>query len=109
VSSNSSSDGTRASFYGACRRGARDLDGEEPLGDRFEELRGRIIAIWKKANEADGGSLRLPQEYLLSVVRLRVVPDEMAAGAEPLRAVGAIAERGPAAGSSRELVVYAAG
>jgi SAM-dependent methyltransferase len=40
------------------------------LGDRFGELRDRIVAIWREANEADDGSLRLPQEYLLSIVRL---------------------------------------
>jgi ubiquinone/menaquinone biosynthesis C-methylase UbiE len=40
------------------------------LGERFAELRERIMAIWAEANEADDGSLRLPQEYLLSVVRL---------------------------------------
>jgi ubiquinone/menaquinone biosynthesis C-methylase UbiE len=40
------------------------------LGERFEELRERIMAIWAEANEADDGSLQLPQEYLLSVVRL---------------------------------------
>jgi SAM-dependent methyltransferase len=40
------------------------------LGDRFEELREKSIAIWRDANEADDGSLLLPQEYLLSIVRL---------------------------------------
>ena len=40
------------------------------LGDRFEELRERIVAIWRESNEADDGSFRLPQEYLLSIVRL---------------------------------------
>lgn len=40
------------------------------LGERFEELRERIVEIWRDANEADDGSLRLPQEYLLSIVRL---------------------------------------
>ncbi len=40
------------------------------LGDRFSELRARVIEIWQNANEADDGSLRLPQEYLLSIVRL---------------------------------------
>jgi SAM-dependent methyltransferase len=42
----------------------------EMLGDRFGELRGRTIAVWEAVNEADDGSLRLPQEYLLSVIRL---------------------------------------
>jgi hypothetical protein len=34
------------------------------------ELRGRVVEIWRDANEADDESLRLPQEYLLSIVRL---------------------------------------
>ena len=40
------------------------------LGERFDELRERIVAIWRDANEADDGTLRLPQEYLLSIVHL---------------------------------------
>ena len=40
------------------------------LGDRFDELRKQVVAIWRNANEATDGSLRLPQEYLLSVIRL---------------------------------------
>jgi len=40
------------------------------LGDRFVELRERILEIWTDVNEADDGTLRLPQEYLLSVVRV---------------------------------------
>jgi ubiquinone/menaquinone biosynthesis C-methylase UbiE len=40
------------------------------LGERFGELRDQIVAIWRDANEATDGSLRLPQEYLLSIVRL---------------------------------------
>jgi SAM-dependent methyltransferase len=40
------------------------------LGDRFGELRERVVDVWREANEADDGTLRLPQEYLLSVVRL---------------------------------------
>ena len=40
------------------------------LGDRFQELRERIVDIWRDANVADDGTLRLPQEYLLSVIRL---------------------------------------
>jgi SAM-dependent methyltransferase len=40
------------------------------LGERFEEFRARIVDIWRDANEADDGSLRLPQEYLVSIVRL---------------------------------------
>lgn len=40
------------------------------LGERFQELRQRIVDIWREANEAEDGTLRLPQEYLLSIVRL---------------------------------------
>ena len=40
------------------------------LGERFAELRSRIVDIWRRANEASDGRLRLPQEYLLSVVHL---------------------------------------
>ena len=40
------------------------------LGDRFGELRAEILAIWEEQNEADDGRLVLPQEYLLSVIRL---------------------------------------
>jgi SAM-dependent methyltransferase len=40
------------------------------LGERFQELRAEIIEIWERWNAADDGSFRLPQEYLLSVVRL---------------------------------------
>jgi SAM-dependent methyltransferase len=40
------------------------------LGDRFAELRETVVGVWREANEADDGSLRLPQEYLLSVIRL---------------------------------------
>jgi SAM-dependent methyltransferase len=40
------------------------------LGERFSELRARVVDIWRQANEATDGSLRVPQEYLLSVIRL---------------------------------------
>jgi ubiquinone/menaquinone biosynthesis C-methylase UbiE len=40
------------------------------LGERFDEMRAQIVEIWRDANEADDGTLRLPQEYLLSIVRL---------------------------------------
>jgi hypothetical protein len=40
------------------------------LGDRFEDLKAEIIKIWDRWNEADDGSLQLPQEYLLAIVRL---------------------------------------
>jgi SAM-dependent methyltransferase len=42
----------------------------EMLGDRFPELGEKVIAIFEERNEADDGSLVLPQEYLLSVVRM---------------------------------------
>jgi ubiquinone/menaquinone biosynthesis C-methylase UbiE len=40
------------------------------LGDRFQELRADVVEVWQNANEADDGTFRLPQEYLLSIVRL---------------------------------------
>jgi SAM-dependent methyltransferase len=40
------------------------------LGDRFAELRERVMDIWRDANEARDGTLRIPQEYLVSVIRL---------------------------------------
>jgi SAM-dependent methyltransferase len=40
------------------------------LGARFADLRAEIIAAWESSNEADDGRLVLPQEYLLSVIRL---------------------------------------
>ena len=40
------------------------------LGDRFGEMRAEVVALWEQVNEADDGRLRLPQEYLLSVIRL---------------------------------------
>jgi SAM-dependent methyltransferase len=40
------------------------------LGERFAELRGQIVEIWREANVADDGTFRLPQEYLLAIVRL---------------------------------------
>jgi SAM-dependent methyltransferase len=40
------------------------------LGERFNELRQRVVEIWKHANQTNDGRLRLPQEYLVSVVRL---------------------------------------
>jgi ubiquinone/menaquinone biosynthesis C-methylase UbiE len=40
------------------------------LGDRFAELKAEIVEIWHRWNEAGGGSFRLPQEYLLSIVRV---------------------------------------
>ena len=40
------------------------------LGERFAELRAKVVEIWRRANAATDGRLRLPQEYLLSVIRL---------------------------------------
>jgi hypothetical protein len=40
------------------------------LGDRFADLRTEVVEVWREANEATDGSLRLPQEYLVSIVRL---------------------------------------
>jgi SAM-dependent methyltransferase len=40
------------------------------LGDRFAELRRRIVEIWRSANQATDGSMRVPQQYLLSIIRL---------------------------------------
>ena len=40
------------------------------LGDRFGELRQKIVDIWSDANRAGDGTLRMPQEYLVSIVRL---------------------------------------
>jgi SAM-dependent methyltransferase len=41
----------------------------EMLGERFTELGEKLIEIFEKRNEATDGSLRLPQEYLLSIIR----------------------------------------
>jgi SAM-dependent methyltransferase len=40
------------------------------LGERFQELRAELVAIWAARNESAEGRLVLPQEYLLSVIRL---------------------------------------
>jgi SAM-dependent methyltransferase len=40
------------------------------LGEQFSELGERIVAIFEERNEATDGTLLLPQEYLLSVIRL---------------------------------------
>ena len=40
------------------------------LGERFSELEAQIVDIWQRRNEGTGGRFRLPQEYLLSIVRL---------------------------------------
>ena len=43
---------------------------KQMLGARFEELRAEILEIWTRRNTAGNGEFVLPQEYLLSVVRL---------------------------------------
>jgi hypothetical protein len=43
---------------------------KQMLGERFAELRAEVVEIWRSFNEAPNGGLRLPQEYLLSVIRL---------------------------------------
>ena len=43
---------------------------KQMLGSRFEELRAEILAIWERRNTSGDGGLQLPQEYLLSVIRL---------------------------------------
>ena len=40
------------------------------LGERFDELREKIVDVWREYDQGDDGAFRLPQEYLLSVVRL---------------------------------------
>ncbi|HTM32355.1 MAG TPA: class I SAM-dependent methyltransferase [Vicinamibacterales bacterium] len=40
------------------------------LGDRFTEFRARIVDVWRRANTAKDGRLRVPQQYLLSIVRM---------------------------------------
>ena len=40
------------------------------LGERFDALRQQIVEIWRSVNEATDGRLRLPQEYLLSIISL---------------------------------------
>ena len=40
------------------------------LGERFAELRADTIAVWERFDESEEGRFRLPQEYLLSVIRL---------------------------------------
>jgi SAM-dependent methyltransferase len=40
------------------------------LGERFADLRADLVSIWERWNESKDGRFLLPQEYLLSVVRL---------------------------------------
>jgi hypothetical protein len=37
------------------------------LGDRFSEMRERIVDVWRRRNNATDGRLLLPQEYLISI------------------------------------------
>jgi SAM-dependent methyltransferase len=46
------------------------LAAKQMLGARFDQLKAEIVAIWEERNEADDGTLVLPQEYLLSVIHL---------------------------------------
>lgn len=46
------------------------LAAREVLGERFAALAERVTAVFRARNEATDGSLRLPQEYLLSVIHL---------------------------------------
>jgi ubiquinone/menaquinone biosynthesis C-methylase UbiE len=41
------------------------------LGDRFNQLRAKVIEIWKRVNESTDGRFVLPQQYLLSIIRLK--------------------------------------
>lgn len=40
------------------------------LGDRFLELRAKVIDLWKRINLSTDGRFVLPQQYLVSIVRL---------------------------------------
>lgn len=40
------------------------------LGERFAELRERVVTIWSQANQSTDGRVRIPQEYLVSIIRL---------------------------------------
>lgn len=40
------------------------------LGDRFSQMREGIVEVWRRRNQATDGRFVLPQEYLLSIVRL---------------------------------------
>ena len=39
------------------------------LGERFTELRAAVLDVWRARNQAQDGSLLLPQEYLQSLIR----------------------------------------
>jgi SAM-dependent methyltransferase len=40
------------------------------LGERFAEFRRAVVEVWAELNQATDGTLRLPQEYLQSIIRL---------------------------------------
>jgi ubiquinone/menaquinone biosynthesis C-methylase UbiE len=40
------------------------------LGERYPELRRELVEVFEAANEADDGTLRFEQEYLLTIARL---------------------------------------
>jgi SAM-dependent methyltransferase len=40
------------------------------LGDRFTELRERVVAIWTKVNQSHDQRVQIPQQYLVSIIRL---------------------------------------
>ena len=42
---------------------------KQVLGERFADMRAETIDVWRRWNTTDDGSLRYPQEYLLSIVR----------------------------------------
>lgn len=42
---------------------------ERMLGDRFADLRAAVLGVWQQRNQAEDGSLVLPQQYLQSVIR----------------------------------------
>ncbi len=43
---------------------------KQMLGDRFASLREEVVVIWTRANDAKDGTFKLPQEYLLSIIRV---------------------------------------
>ena len=43
---------------------------KQMLGDRFESLRAEVVEIWARANAATDDTFRLPQEYMISIIRL---------------------------------------
>ena len=60
---------------------------KQMLGERFDELAEKVLVIFKERNEADDGTLRLPQEYLVSVVHTRERPARCSTTDEGRKAV----------------------